>query len=420
MKQKCLWLAVTAALLTPVVSAAPVWISIGDKGYQLLKKIKPQSHRVAQQQLGNDSGAPLSLRSIAPSTETVHIVQVDDSLLPTLSEAIHHSEGHCGGYIVHSSRTEALKEVKQTAQSSLAIAKLAPSYVLNDQAKVTPLLNQVQEGNLIATINGLSSFQNRFYTTTHGVAASGWLLKQWQQLASSRPDIKVEQITHSGYPQKSVVLTIPGSDNAREIVVLGAHLDSTIGNTTESSRSPGADDDASGVANLTETIRILASSNFKPRRTLKFMAYAAEEAGLRGSGDLAARHKQQNANVVGVLQLDMTNYQGSPEDILLYTDYTNAAQNEFVARLISTYQPGLKVGYDKCNYGCSDHASWHRQGYAATLPFESRFKDYNPHIHTSGDTLANMGNQAKHAMKFTKLALSYAVELGSDGKAAVR
>ena len=78
------------------------------------------------------------------------------------------------------------------------------------------------------------------------------------------------------------------------------------------------------------------------------------------------------------------------------------------------------MGYDKCNYGCSDHASWHQQGYAATLPFESRFSDYNPHIHTSGDTLANMGNQAAHALKFARLALSYAVELGQDGNSAAR
>lgn len=65
-------------------------------------------------------------------------------------------------------------------------------------------------------------------------------------------------------------------------------------------------------------------------------------------------------------------------------------------------------------------AWWHQQSYAATLPFESRFSDYNPPIHTSGDTLANMGKQAAHALKFACLALSYAVELGQDGRTAAR
>jgi leucyl aminopeptidase len=56
-------------------------------------------------------------------------------------------------------------------------------------------------------------------------------------------------VAHSGYPQKSVILTINGTDNAAETVVLGAHLDSiNLNGTTETTRAPGADDDASGIA----------------------------------------------------------------------------------------------------------------------------------------------------------------------------
>ena len=182
--------------------------------------------------------------------------------------------------------------------------------------------------------------------------------------------------------------------------------------------APGADDDASGVASLTEVIRVLLAGNYQPRRTIKFMAYAAEEVGLRGSADIAKRFKQQQAKVVGALQLDMTNYQGDAQDIFLFTDYTNAAQNTFLANLAKTYLPSLKVGYSQCGYACSDHASWNAQGYAASFPFESSFDNSNPYIHSRNDTLASSGNQAKHALKFSQLALAYAVELGSDGPAA--
>ncbi|RBB96602.1 aminopeptidase, partial [Pseudomonas sp. MWU12-2115] len=44
----------------------------------------------------------------------------------------------------------------------------------------------------------------------------------------------------------------------------------------------------------------------------------------------------------------------------------------------------------------------------------------NPYIHTRNDTLANSDSQARHALKFSQLALAYAVELGSDGPAAQR
>jgi len=70
--------------------------------------------------------------------------------------------------------------------------------------------------------------------------------------------------------------------------------------------------------------------------------------------------------VVGVMQLDMTAFKGSAQDLWLYTDYTNAAQNQFVANLAANYLPNLTVGYDACGYGCSDHASWHNAGYVAS------------------------------------------------------
>ncbi|WP_375335619.1 M28 family peptidase, partial [Staphylococcus aureus] len=89
--------------------------------------------------------------------------------------------------------------------------------------------------------------------------------------------------------------------------------------------------------------------------------------------------------------------------------------NQFVESLANTYLPQLSVMHDKCGYGCSDHASWHNQGYATSMPFESRLGDDNPYIHSSKDTYANSGNQAQHALKFTRLALAFAVELGGNG-----
>jgi leucyl aminopeptidase len=95
--------------------------------------------------------------------------------------------------------------------------------------------------------------------------------------------------------------------------------------------------------------------------------------------------------------------------------YTNAAQNTFLANLATAYLPELTVGYDRCGYGCSDHASWTAAGFAASFPFEAAFVDDNKAIHTAYDTTATFGNQALHAAKFSKLALAYAVELGTDG-----
>ena len=165
---------------------------------------------------------------------------------------------------------------------------------------------------------------------------------------------------------------------------------------------------------MTEALRAVIASGYRPRRTIYVVAYAAEEVGLRGSQEIARQFKAAGQKVAGVLQLDMTNYQGAANDIYLITDYTNSQQNAFLAELAAAYLPGLKVGYDKCGYACSDHASWNAQGYPVSMPFESSMSRDNPNIHTVKDTLANSGGQTTHALKFSRLAAAYMVELSSQ------
>lgn len=167
-------------------------------------------------------------------------------------------------------------------------------------------------------------------------------------------------------------------------------------------------------------LRVVAASGYQPRRTIKLIAYAAEEVGLRGSQEIAQEYKKNGTNVVGVMQLDMTNFKGSDKDIYIFSDYTDEPQNQFLLKLVKAYLPTLTVGYDKCGYACSDHAAWHAQGYATSMPFESEIKKDNPRIHTAGDTLASNGGQAMHALKFARLAAAYAVELGSERASASR
>jgi leucyl aminopeptidase len=121
--------------------------------------------------------------------------------------------------------------------------------------------------------------------------------------------------------------------------------------------------------------------------------------------------------VVGALQLDMTNYRGSAKDIWLMKDFTSAAQNAFLIRLIETYV-GASWGQDACGYACSDHASWMRAGVPASMPFEARMRDRNRTIHTARDTLEVSGDNAAHAVKFARLATAYAIELAKGDVAA--
>ncbi|WP_137937308.1 M20/M25/M40 family metallo-hydrolase [Chitinivorax sp. B] len=396
----------------PAPASKKVFVTVGSDGYQLFQRFVDSDIKLIEKSTVPTSLQPMAGMKTIPH-ETVHVIEVDEEKLGAMGGMVHMFMRRCGGFITHNT----LEEARASLSTPVMALTARPSYKIDNQAIVTPMLNQMQDAPIYTTISDLSAIVNRYYQTQGGVKGSNYILNKWKQLAGSRTDVTVETFSHS-WLQKSVIMTIKGSDPqmASEVVVLGGHQDSiNLNGTGENTRAPGADDDASGIASMTEVIRVMMANNYKPKRTISFMAYAAEEVGLRGSKDIAARYKADGVNVVGVMQLDMTNFKGSDADIYIFTDYTDAQQNTFLENLIKAYLPTLRIGSDRCGYGCSDHASWYNQGFPASLPFESSFSGSNKNIHTTNDTLANMGDQALHALKFAKLGLAYAVELGSDG-----
>ena len=335
------------------------------------------------------------MQQLAGTRDSV-VLAVDPRDLDALTEAMHDAHHRCGGYMVHDSLADAL---------AAPVPERRIDYSIDRGAIVTAVLPDIDRTRIHSTIAELSSMRNRYYQSASGARASVWLRDRWRSF-TSRTDVTIELFDH-GYEQKSVVMTIPGT--SKEVIVIGGHLDS-IARGGMSSDAPGADDDASGIATLTEVARVLLAKDFRPTRTIKFIAYAAEEVGLRGSLSIVKEFKKRNIDVVGALQLDMTNYQGSDKDIWVITDFTSPAQNTFLVSLIERYV-GATYGFDRCGYACSDHASWHRAGVPASMPFESRSRDMNKQIHTKRDTLELSGNNADHAVKFARLGAAYAIEL---------
>ncbi len=331
----------------------------------------------------------------------VAVFGVDPGELERLSEAMHTQHERCAGFMAHDSLAEALAAVEP------AVAAPPITYTIDRGEVVGAVLPAIREDEILATIRALSSRKNRYYRSESGAAVSVWLRDRWRGF-TDRADVTVE-LFDQGYPQKSVILTIPGTTRPDEIVVIGGHLDSiAVGGT--SSDAPGADDDASGIATLDHIAKTLLAADFRPERTLQFMAYAAEEVGLRGSQAIVRDYKKRGVNVVGALQLDMTNFQGSDRDIWLIDDFTSKPQNAFLAQLIERYTTAT-WGSDRCGYACSDHASWHRAGVPASMPHETRSRDRNRQIHTARDTLEVSQNNASHAAKFARLGTAYAIEL---------
>ena len=365
----------------------------------------------------------------------IAIVKVDELETLTLSSKMHDEFHKCAGFIRHSSLEEAQKSIEQSLNASTETQFV--EYTIDNQANVTPMLAEAKEPTLRQTIIDLSSLPNRRHNLQGGMDGANMILSKWRTLSLGRSDISVAPYAHlnptnpdvSLTPQPSIVMTIQGTEFPNEIVIVGGHQDSINGSSSTGS-APGADDDASGIGSMTETIRVLMEKGFRPKRTVQFMAYAAEEVGLVGSKNIAESYRAQNKNVVGVLQLDMTNYGGNWADIVLMTDFTNAPQNQFLRNLTAQYQPTLVVKNDQCGYGCSDHKSWTDNGYPASMPFEAKYsgttldgiaRQYNTALHTTSDTISRSGGNANHALKFAKLAITFVGELakGSIAQTAV-
>src|SRR5512142_1037338 len=214
--------------------------------------------------------APTYITTAGPDG-SVRIEAVDD--VEALAVAQHDQNDRCGGFMVHDS----------LADAELALVRPAPrpgpDYTIDRGALVRAALPALERERIRGTIRELSAMRNRYYQSTTGAAASEWLRTRWRSY-TTREDVTVELVDH-GYAQKSVILTIPGTTRANEVVVIGGHLDSIA------------------LGGRAAVARVLLANDYRPARTIKFMAYAAEEVGLRGSLSIARDFERRGVNVIG-------------------------------------------------------------------------------------------------------------------------
>lgn len=321
-----------------------------------------------------------------------------------------HQKGFCGGFMD-------VTDFPELPPLHLRPIDLYKKKVPRHGEAVERALGELSADSIYDSVNRLSDFHNRHYKSDTGKEAVEWLAEQYQTIADQRGrnDIEIELVQHR-FKQPSLIVTMKGKGAlASEIVVLGGHIDSINWDRMghPGAEAPGADDDASGSSTVLEVFRSLIESDYTPKRTLQFMAYAGEEAGLLGSQDIARAYRSKNKNVVGVMQFDMTMYTGGEQFVTLITDNIDRDMNQFTKMLIDTY---VHVEWQEstCGYACSDHASWNRAGYAAVFPFEASFQQMNKKIHTPKDTLDIL--DAEFGLLFAKLGVAYAIEMGSGEK----
>ena len=373
------------------------WITIGEDAFETLTQRLDLGFRHQ------------ALKAHARKSGLV-VTQIHNRDMARVSALLHETHQRCGGFIAHDSEEDAKAALKRHFLPE--IKALPKVFEINQGPLVRSLVAKLNRTRMMDTIEALSTrFPNRYYEHASGREASVYLRNLWADYARNRSDVSVALRSHAGWPQPSVIATITGRTLPDEVVILGGHLDSIApGSGSPTFSAPGADDNASGIAVISEVLRAMTANGFRPDRTIQLMGYAAEEVGLQGSREIARQYAQDGVNVVAVMQLDMTGFAGSNEDIVMIGDFTSNPLNQFVGRLVDTYQPTLRRTTSNCGYACSDHAAWHEQGFPVAFPHEARFGQGNPVIHTVLDTIATISNNGSHAFKFARLAAAFLVE----------
>jgi hypothetical protein len=144
---------------------------------------------------------------------------------------------------------------------------------------------------------------------------------------------------------RNVAAVLPGSDAklADEWIILSAHFDHL--GKRDGVLYPGADDNASGVAMLLEVAERFALQKDKPKRTIMFVAFDQEEAGLIGSRHFAGNPPRDLKKLKAFLTADMLGRSMAN----LMDEYVFALGSENSPRLRKLVEQtptekGLKVG----------------------------------------------------------------------------
>jgi hypothetical protein len=254
---------------------------------------------------------------------------------------------------------------------------------------VDALIQEVSQQQLIAYVRQLESFgtRNAFSDTqseTFGVgAARRWIFNEFVRVGNGRLVVEFQDfpMSYSGYTadQSNVVATLPGKGGGNGIIVIMAHYDNRTPDATDGvSRATGANDNASGVALLLETARIMSSREWN--QTVVFLATAAEEQGSFGARYFAENAFLDGRNVIAALNYDAVGGRtGVPQHARLFAvDYhvsRHGSLGRFYEYVGGLYLPTFPVKIEDAldregRWG--DHREFVRAGFPAIRVMESQ------------------------------------------------
>jgi bacterial leucyl aminopeptidase len=321
-----------------------------------------------------------------------------------------------------------LLELAEGAQTANLLSAPPVQSVLS-QEEIEALRGEITPESIAADVDryggkrpvddaGGSTIKSRHIQHEHNALAVAALLLDLEGIGGDDFLVALHRFTHEGRDLDNVEAELVGSE-LEEIVLITAHLDSTAKSTEgydpKKDDAPGVDDDGSGTAAVVAAARAIRrlSAGKRPKRTIRFVLFNAEEHGLVGSKAYAGNEAALESPIVGVYQMDMIGYNKEPPrtyeihaGIQKFPDvedrsFTLAERIGRLAEHVSPNLPAPQIYLSKDPDPAeerSDHASFQLVGYPACVISEDFFagpdpgspqSEANPNYHKKGDTFVD-------------------------------
>ena len=286
--------------------------------------------------------------------------------------------------------------------------------VTEENPTIREMLNQVSMDSMQATVQHLQDYGHRLWDSDNAFAASDWIAGRMLALG-----LEVEQQPFyastwmgSGQAAPNVIGIQRGTLYPDTYVVCGCHFDSFSWQAMYGSgNAPGADDNATGVASVLESARIMTQYEFE--YSIIYCAYGCEEMGLYGSEAYASRCQEQGMDIIGYFNNDMNGYLYG-DQIHIDCIYPNSVEpiGTYYMNVGEVYYPELPIRHVNFNEGDSDHTSFNNHGYMGIYPFED-YENYSPYIHTPNDLIGTSVNSFEMGQQYCQMNIACLAEIAN-------
>ena len=189
------------------------------------------------------------------------------------------------------------------------------------QADFYTIINQVSEERIKADITTLANFGTRHtlsdtLSQSRGIgAARRWIFNEFQEIAKvceACIEVSYQKNYHEPNGRRivkpvwinNVVAIQKGTKYPNRFIIMSGDIDSRISDPTNyTDDSPGANDNASGMAGTIEAARVLSKYSFE--NSIIYAGLAGEEQGLYGGAGLAKFAQEQGWEIIGIMNNDM-------------------------------------------------------------------------------------------------------------------